>query len=110
MATLTVQTIVLAGLEPAALVAANGGGDDFAGSGREFVELANGSGADITVTINSQENCNQGFDHNQAVVVQAGERRLIGPFPTGRFNDPNGKVQMTYSGVTSLTVGVYKLP
>lgn len=110
MATLTVQTVVVTGLEPAALAAAAAGGDQFANTGREFVEINNGSGGDITVTFNSQVACNYGSDHDVAVVVTAGERRLIGPFPTGRFNDASGFVLITYSGVTTLTIGVYKLP
>lgn len=110
MATLTVQTIIQAGLEPAALAAAAAGGDQFANTGREMVEINNASVGDITVTFNSQAPCSQGFDHNEAVVVTAAERRLIGPFPTGRFNDASGFVLITYSGVTTLTIGVYKLP
>lgn len=110
MATLTVQTILAAGLEPAALAAATAGGDQFTNTGREFIEINNGHTSPQTVTINSQVNCSYGFDHNQAVEVTNGERRLIGPFPTSRFNDANNMVQLTYDAVTALTVGVYKLP
>lgn len=109
MATLAIQNIVLAGLNPS-YAAAAGGGDDFLNTGREYVEFVNASAGDITVTINSQKNCDQGFDHDQAVVVTASQRRKIGPFTPGRWNDPSdNKLKMTYSGVTSLTVGVFRL-
>jgi hypothetical protein len=113
MAILTVQKIVPGGLEPAALAAAAGGGDSFQNTGNEFVEINNGDVSDKTVTVEAQQNCNFGVDsndHNHAVVVTAGERRLIGPFPTDKYNDANGRVQLTYSAVTSVTVGVYTLP
>ena len=61
-------------------------------------------GGDITVTIASQRACDQGSTHNAAVVVTAGEERFIGPFDPARYNDSNGMTQLTYSGVTSLTI------
>lgn len=113
MAVLSVQRILTTGLEPAALAAAAGGGDSFANTGRELVEINNASGGDITVTFTGQAVCNQGLagaSHSVAVVITAGERRLIGPFDPAKFNDTNNLVQMTYSGVTTLTLGVYSFP
>jgi len=109
MATLTPQVIALTGITPT-LVAAAAGGDEFVNSGREFIHIKNG-GSEITVTVNSQTACNQGSDHDVAVTVPAttGEK-FIGPFPKARFNDAAGKVQITYSGVTSVTIGIVRLP
>lgn len=103
MATLTVQKPSVAG---AALtyVSAAGGGDEFLNTGREFLHVVNAGGGNITVTFNSQTLCNYGFDHDMAVTVNAGTDRMIGPFDTVRFNDANTRIQVTYSGVTSLTV------
>jgi hypothetical protein len=109
MATLTVQIIALAGITPT-LVAAAGGGDEFVNSGSEFIHIANGGGGSINVTVDSQAACNQGSDHDAVVAVPAGEERFIGPFPKDRFNDSDGKVQIAYSGVTSVTVGIVRLP
>lgn len=109
MATLTVQTSNLtSGLEPTYASAA-GGGDQFANSGKEFLHVKNGGGGAVTVTIDSQTNCNFGHDHNIAVSVGAGEEWILGPFPKSRFNDSSGLVQITYSGVTSVTVAVIKI-
>lgn len=105
MATLTPQVAALTGLDVSFSSAASGG-DQFANSGKEYFHVVNGSGSSITVTADAQTNCNFGFDHDAAVAVPAGEERVIGPFPTNRFNDANGNVQVTYSDVTSLTVAV----
>ncbi len=102
MAVLSVQSVTTAGLE-ATYAAAAGGGDSFSNDGKTILHVKNASVGDITVTINSQVACDQGSDHNAAVVVTAGEERFIGPFPA-RYNNASGAVEVTYSGVTTLTV------
>jgi len=109
VATLSVQIVVLGGLTPS-YGAAAGGGDEFLNSGREFIHAKNGAGVSQTVTVNSQVACNQGADHDAAVAIPAGQERMIGPFPKNRFDDANGKVQITYSAVASLTVAVVRVP
>jgi len=111
MAELTVQTIVVTGLEQTYASAA-GGGDTFNNDGRTFFHVKNGSGGDITLTFTTA-----GVWPRQSlaladptVVVTAGEERMIGPFDKGAFNDSNGEVAVGYSGVTSLTVAAIKLP
>jgi len=112
MATLTVQETGLSGLKPV-FVAATSGGDDFVNDGSVVLHVKNGGGGSITVTANSQRNCDQGFDHDLAVSVPAGEERMIGPFSTRRFNVETGadkdKVKITYSGITSVTVAAIKV-
>lgn len=109
MATLTAQIIPLAGVTPA-LAAATAGGDQWANTGREYLHAKNAGASSINVTVNSQKACNQGFDHDVVVAVPAGQERLVGPFPKDRFNDEDGYALITYSDVTSLTVGVFRLP
>ena len=109
MATLSVQTVSLGGLTPS-YVAAAAGGDEFPNSGREFIHAKNGATVSQTVTVDSQAACNQGFDHDAAVAIPAGEERMIGPFPKNRFDDATGKVQITYSAVASLTVAIVQVP
>ena len=111
MATLSVENIVVTGLN-ATDNAAAGGGDDFANDGEKtFVNIKNGSGGAITVTFDDTgsvepEGSTQ-FDPDVEVSVPASGERLCGPFPLSRFGKSVG---MTYSGVTSLTVAVLKLP
>ena len=108
MATLATQLINLEGLEEVP-VAAAGGGDQFLNNGDHFFHAINASGGDIIITFASPSQ-HKGLDiENPAVTVTAGEERFIGPFPSGVFNDASGYVQVTYDGVTSLTVAVLKL-
>ena len=113
MALLTTQTIALAGLEPSYAAAAEAGDtytDD--GSNRIFVHAKNGSGGPITVTIASQVTpaASSGTAAaNLAVVVPAGEERMVGPVPRPFVAASTNLVAMTYSSHTSLTVGVFKL-
>lgn len=109
MAKLTVQQIARAGLEPT-FAAAAAGGDTFDNDGRTFFWVKNGDADELTVTIDSIVDCDQGFDHDPDVAIPAGEERLIGPFPTGRFNDSSGEVSATYDDETSVTVAAVKLP
>ncbi len=109
MADLTVQQISHSGLNPS-FGAAAGGGDQFTNSGKTYLHVKNGGGSAITVTVNSQSNCSFGFDHDVQVSVPASGERIIGPFAKSRFDDANGKVQVTYSGVTSVTVAAIEMP
>lgn len=110
MPTLLIQELVLTGLE-ATYAAADAGGDEFVVSPGTFVHVKNGSGGDITVTVDSKKDCDQASDHNSVTVVTAGEERFIGPFEdSDRWGDPNSKrAAITYSGVTSLTIAAIKL-
>lgn len=87
---------------------ANGGGDSFDNDGKVFFYIKNGGGAGITVTFDSPNTCNFNLSnnaaHDLAVSVGAGAEKMIGPFPVPRFNDVNNRVQVTYSGVSSVTV------
>jgi len=115
MATLTRNTIPIGGIDlVGSLVAADVAGDEVLNNvpnaAHTFIAVANGGGGPIIVTVNSQSNCSQGFDHDSAVTVPAGETHLIGPLPKGRWNDPaDNKVKWTYDSVTSVTVGVFEL-
>lgn len=116
MATLTVADIVQAGLTDT-LASAAGGGDAFADDGeqRTFLEVLNGGGGSINVTFDYQLAAQKlpGYGSiapaDLVVAVAAGARKLIGPFGRG-FIDANGLIQVTYSGVTSVTVGARRLP
>jgi hypothetical protein len=108
MATLTVQDITLSTSLTPSYAAAAGGGDDFVNNGRTFLHIKNGSGAPLVATINSLVNCSQGFDHNIDITIPAGSEEMCGPFSTSRFNS-DGKVAITYDGVTSLTVAAIAL-
>lgn len=111
MAILAVAQTSLAGVALGA-VAAAGGGDSFQNDGATALYVKNGSGAPITVTADAPNADNFGIidnAHDSPATIAAGAERLLGPFPPGRFNDANGRVQLTYSGVTSLTVAPFRI-
>jgi hypothetical protein len=109
MATLTPTAITPTGVVEAALVAAAGGGDQFSNDGRTYFKVTNGGGAPITVTVVSQRACDQGTIHSIANSVTNATTEVMGPFDPARFNDASGFVQVTYSAVTTVTVGVFRL-
>lgn len=108
MATLTVTDLAATGITYT-LASAAGGGDEFSNSGREFLVVANGGVGSITVTLVTQQTIGGLALADQAVTVGAGVTKLIGPFPTLVYNDNNSRVQVTYSGVTTVTVGAFRL-
>lgn len=84
-------------------------GDAFENDGQTMIRLVN-TGTEKTVTFNAVTNCSQGFDHNLAVVVPATTGDVwVGPFPTARFNNTDGRVDMTYSSETGVTFAVLSI-
>ena len=109
MATLTVQEITRSAITPI-YGAAAGGGDQFANDGRTYIHIKNGGASPITLTIATQMTVDGKAVADDAITVTNGQERIVGPFPPGIYNDANNMVQLTYSGVTSVTVGAFRLP
>jgi len=109
MATKSVQTIIRTGtgLTPA-YTSCSGGGDVFPNAGNEVIHIKNGHSGAQTVTIVSQSTVDGLAVADRAIAIPAGEERFIGPFPQGTYNNSSGQVELTYSGVTSLTIAVLK--
>ena len=109
MATLTVNSLsVDGGGQLHTLVAADVAGDEFASNGTTtWLEVANGAGSPITVTFDSKVVSNYGQDDNVAETVTNGTTKKFGPFPAARYT---ATVDVTYSSVTTITVGVFELP
>ena len=120
MADLVIQDVAEAGLDlsPAsgAFVAAAAGGDAFANQGDVMLIVRNTDAATRTVTIVAQDVSEvvPGFGtmtkaSGGGVVPITSGVMAFGPFPTGAFNDANGKVQVTYSAVVNLEVAAVRL-
>ncbi len=104
MATLTASPVVRTGLADNPVSAA-AGGDTLTNTGKEWIEVINASGGAITVTISATVDGT--LVALQAVSVPATTgRRKIGPFPPHLYGTA---VAITYSAVTSLTIGAYSL-
>lgn len=108
MADLTVQEVDRDGLNPTYASAA-GGGDAFVNDGKTWLHIKNGDVSSKTVTIATAKTVDGLAVADRDVTIPASEERLIGPFPPTTYNDGDGKVQLTYDAVTSVTVAVKKL-
>lgn len=113
MATLGIQTIVLAGLDDPSFGAAAAGGDNFpndAKGSQTFIYLKNGDGTTTDVTFDDTGSTGPdeatAFDPDVVVTVPAGGESLVGPFDATRFGFSVG---MTYEKVTSLTVAAFTI-
>lgn len=105
MAALTTLQISPAGVTDT-LASANAGGDTFTPDDRTYLEVNNGSGGSINVTLTAVQTAS---DHNSTipanvVAVGAGARVLIGPLPASIYTGA-----ISYSGVSSLTVGARRV-
>jgi hypothetical protein len=110
MATLATQQIVPGGVAPT-YAAAAGGGDQFVPDKDTFLHVKNGSGGSLNVTVAVPGNERYGVaTADLTVAVPAAGERMIGPFPADAFGDPalSGNAGITYSGVTSLTIGAFR--
>jgi len=108
MATLSVQTIPLAGVKPS-YTAAAAAGDEFANNGRTFLHVKNSSVSAITVTLTTPASIDGVAITDPTISVPGGEERMIGPFPQSIFNNANGRVAVGYSAVTDVTVAAFSI-
>jgi len=115
MAVLTVNQIAAA-KQAQALAAANGGGDSFPNTGKEFIAVRNAGAGAITLTVVAQgDPCSLEVAASPAhdgvySIPNDSATYVFGPFKPKRFNDVNGRAQVTYSGVTSVTIEIFSLP
>lgn len=105
MATLTSIKPTFAGVNLAP-VAAAAGGDQFLNDGNVLIYVKNGGGSSINVTVTAPGTPGGLTITNPVVAVPAGGEKILGPFPPQYFNNASGFVNLTYSGVTSVTVAV----
>lgn len=105
MATLTSVKPIFSGVLLGA-VAASAGGDQFLNDGNVLIYVKNGGGSSINVTVAAPGAPGGLTLTNPVVAVAAGAEKLLGPFDPKYFNSATGFVNLTYSGVTSVTISV----
>lgn len=119
MATLTVQQMARSAGLTVSFAAAAGGGDEMPNpDGNTLLLVKNGGGGSINVTLTpavaTREVLGDGYGPYTrpaiVVAVNAGAEAIIGPMPPNAFNNASGRVPITYSGVTSVTVAALKMP
>lgn len=109
MALLAKQSASVVGLNPLIMNVANAGGDTVAVDGPGVCLLVRNADASAkTVTVVRPGSTYGTADPDIPVVVGAGNMAVIGPLPAD-FADANGLIALTYSAVTSVTVGVFRV-
>jgi len=113
MALLTIRPIVKEGLNPIDSVYEDASvADSCPNDGNTFLHFVNGHAAETPiVTIHSQIECDQGVVDDivcGAMVVDTGEL-MVGPFDRGRFNDADGRLEITVDHATTLKVAAFSL-
>jgi len=106
MAVLSTQVLVPAGAA-GTLAAAAGGGDTFTPGDGVWLEVNNGDASAKTVTIATPGTMEGLAVADRVCVIPAGERWKI-PVPARLYAAGDGTGSITYSAVTSVTVGVFK--
>ena len=78
-------------------------GDTFPNDGNTVLEINNGSGASINVTIPLVRTVDGSVPASKVIAIPATTRGIIGPFATADYNDTNGLVTFICSAVTTVT-------
>lgn len=110
MAALTTNLVTSVGGEPdvaGALVAAAVGGDTAEVGPGLFLYVANASAVTVTVTLDTPGTADGHAIADGTLVVLAADDGFI-PL-TNIFRGSTGRASITYSAVTTVTVGVFKL-
>lgn len=109
MALIAAQQLAITGVTPT-FAAATGGGDTIAPDDRTFLRLKNGSGGAITATIVVPGTTYGQANPDVAVNIPATTGDvLIGPLVPALADPSTGLINVTYSGVTSLTAAVVRV-
>ncbi|MCX5601626.1 hypothetical protein OOK29_26090 [Streptomyces phaeochromogenes] len=109
MATLTATPLAAAGVLNSTSAAA-GGGDKVKPQGDHvWIEVTNGSGGSINVTIPSYPTVRGQAVTDRVVAVAASATKKIPIYEDLNTNPADGLAAITYSAVTSVTVGAYRL-
>lgn len=107
MALLAKQAASVVGLNPLTMNAAAAGGDtvlvDRPGI---YLLVRNADATSKTVTIVDPRTQYGQASPDIPIIITTGNQAIIGPLPV-EFGDATGLVSITYSAVTSVTVGVF---
>lgn len=95
------------------LSAANADGHKFYNDGKTFLEVSNGSGGTITVTIVTPITYLGLAVADKTVAISNGATKFIGPFRPSLYNyttgTDKGMVYVNYSAVTTTTVAAWRI-
>jgi hypothetical protein len=106
----TPQVISRTGLAEAFTAADNANGETCPNNGNLFLHVKNTGGGSCTVTVTTPGTVDGLAITDLTVVVPltTGDR-MIGPFPTGTYNDSSGNISVAYSTGTGVTAAYVQL-
>jgi hypothetical protein len=113
MAALTVTSVLDTGITPSLTAASSSDTVADDGTNRTWIEVVNGGGGSINVTVPAQQTSvvvpgvGSLAVADIVVAVANGTRRFIGPWTRAYINSA-GNVTVNFSGTTSVTVGAFK--
>ncbi len=79
------------------------------GEKRTFFMCKNGSGAPMTMTIQTYATRDDLPVADRVIEIAVGARLLIGPFTPAIYNDTVSRIYVDFSSVTDVTFGAFKL-
>lgn len=107
----TTQEVTRAGLAPSLTAPTIEG--DVIDTGATWLQVTNGAGAPINVTVQSPPTVDGLAVAELIVAVPNAQTRLIGPFPPRTFGQAAGadagRAYVDYSSITSITRGVFRV-
>jgi hypothetical protein len=86
--------------------AAATGGDYFVNDGLTLIRATN-TGSEATIIVDCPNACSYGGTtaHDETITIPATTGDVIaGPFPTAKYNDANGYLQMTYTAYVGIKI------
>ncbi|MFE6866010.1 hypothetical protein ACFVFS_05600 [Kitasatospora sp. NPDC057692] len=109
MATLPLQAVSIAGLNPTYASAA-AGGDKVACGERTFLHVKNGSASPVTVTLTATSSVRGQTVTSPTVSVPASGERMIGPLPAELLAGPTDSLaSISYSASASVTIAALRI-
>lgn len=89
--------------------AADVAGDDFYNDGRIILLIRNTNATTRAVTVDTGNTAGGINIVNLQFNIAQNQEIVYGPFPPRYWNDSQGKVKITYSGVTDLSVALLRI-
>ncbi len=106
----TAPKLTITGSSPTFVSAGSGAGDTFSNNGEMVLWVKNASIGDIVVTVEIKKTVAGQSVVDPTITVAAGGEKLIAGLSPEIYNDPStGKVTVTYSATSSVTVAVVQM-
>ena len=107
--TLTVQEVNRTGIAPS-YTAASADGFFIPNNGRVMLHFKNTGSSSVVTYVTPGTYASQALADLTTTVPATTGDLMVGPFPPDFFNDPSGKMLITFSSTTGVTVAAVRVP